>query len=65
MPVQRNRLKELRLKYGYTQEYVADSIGMTQSGYSRVERGETALCDDVICALASLYDVTADYILER
>lgn len=58
-----HQLKELRQKHGYTQKYVANALGMTQSGYSRIEREDVKLFKDVICALKKLYDVSADVII--
>lgn len=36
-------LKETRLKAGFTQEQLAESLGQTQSFVSKVERGERRL----------------------
>ena len=32
-----NQLKEIRLKHGWTQQYVADKIGITKAAYSNIE----------------------------
>lgn len=57
------RLKELRLKAGYTQEYVGKYLGCLQESYSKVENGKTELKSETICALSKLYGVSTDYIL--
>lgn len=39
----RKKLKELRKKYGMSQEELAEVFGIHQSGISRIESGEQAL----------------------
>ena len=34
------KIKFLREYYNFTQEYVADLLGLTTNGYGRIERGE-------------------------
>ncbi len=34
------KIKKVRELKNFTQEYVAEQVGMTTSGYSRIERGE-------------------------
>ena len=60
-----NRVRELREDNDYTQQYVADKIGITQRKYSYVETGTQPLTDDLLCALADLYGVSVDYLLCR
>jgi len=36
----KNRLKEIRLKEGYTQKSLAEAVGLTQPAISRIESGE-------------------------
>ena len=59
----KNNLKEFREKYGYTQEQVGKFLNMTQSAYSRIERGDGKLVSDVICDLRKLYNASADEII--
>lgn len=59
-------LKELRLNNGYTQQYVANSIGVSVSTYRRYEKDIRNLRYAPITraiALAGLYKTTTDYIL--
>ena len=35
-----NKLKEIRLKNNYKQEYVASELGITQKAYSKLENPE-------------------------
>ena len=57
------RIRELREDHDYTQQYVAEYLGMKQSQYSRYERGLRDVPTDVLIALALLYKTTTDYIL--
>ena len=35
------KIKKIRELKNYTQEYVANSLGMTQSAYSKIEKGDS------------------------
>lgn len=59
------RLKELRLRNRYTQQQVADVIGVTIHTYRRYETGESDLNSNCILPLMDLYCVSADYLLGR
>ena len=50
------RLKELRIKNGYTQKQVADELYMSVDAYGRRERGEVELKADEIRALTKRYN---------
>lgn len=56
-----NKLKEIRLKNNYTQEYVASELGITQKAYSKLENGQTCLSQDKIMKLVKVYNVSPDY----
>lgn len=58
-----NRYKALRKKYGYTQNDIGQKIGMTQKQYGRFERGEITADIKIVEQLASIYNVTIDYLL--
>ena len=51
-----NKLKEIRLKNNYKQEYVASELGITQKAYSKLENGQTCLTVDKIFKLAIIYN---------
>lgn len=57
------KMKELRLEHGFTQQYVADALGIDRSNYSKYERGKLEPNPDMLIALTKLYNVTADYLL--
>lgn len=57
------RIRDLREDHDYTQAYVAEMLGTTQSMYARYERAATALPIHHLLTLCELYQVSADYIL--
>ena len=57
-----NRLKESRKIAGYSQEQIAQIMGMTQQQYSRFENGIFELNYSQIIKLCTLYDISADYL---
>lgn len=59
-----NRIKELRKEKGYTQQQVADILGVKRQVYRRYETGERMIPVCLLIRLSELYDVSCDYILE-
>ena len=57
------RIKNLREDHDYTQEYVANYLGTSQTMYARYERGANELPIHHLLALCKYYNVSADYIL--
>lgn len=62
-PLAKN-LKTLRLQYGYTQQYVANQIGITCQSYQAYEWGVTVPTLQNFIKLARLYDVSLDDLIE-
>lgn len=60
-----NRLKILRKENGYTQEDVANKLGLTKSAYGYYEQGKTVPDAHTLSKLANIFDVTTDYLLGR
>ena len=58
-----NRLKQLRLREGYTQQQLADKLGVTKSVVSYYELQERYPSPEVLTKLASVFHVTTDYLL--
>lgn len=58
-----NRIKDLREDHDFTQQMVADKIGITQRKYSYVETGVQQLTAELLVSLAQLYGVSIDYLL--
>ena len=63
MKMNQNRLKDLREDHDYTQQQVADAIGITQRKYSYIETGVQQLTTEVLVPLARFYGVSVDYLL--
>lgn len=57
------QIKNLREDSDYTQEYVAEYLGTSQTMYARYERGANELPIRHLIKLCHLYNVSADYIL--
>lgn len=57
------RLKELRLNGGFTQQDIADELQIDRSNYSKYELGKLEISIEMLIALAKFYGVTADYII--
>ena len=60
-----NRIKDLREDHDYTQQQVADKIGITQRKYSYIETGTQPLTDELLVSFSKLYNVSVDYILRQ
>ena len=58
-----NRLKEIREDRDYTQNYIAEYLNMSQTGYSKYECGERDIPTEVLKKLAKLYNISIDYLL--
>lgn len=64
MDMKYRRIRELRERHGLSQARVGTLINFPQRTYAYYEAGKRMLPPEVICALARLYQVSADYILE-
>ena len=58
-----NRLVELRKKSGYSQEELADKLGLSRQAVSKWERAESSPDTDNLICLARLYNVSLDDLL--
>lgn len=58
-----NRLVNLRKKNGYSQEELAEKIGISRQAVSKWERAESSPDTDNIIALSRLYGVSIDELL--
>ena len=63
MKMNQNRLKDLREDHDYTQQQIADAIGITQRKYSYIETGVQQLTAEVLVSLVRFYGVSVDYLL--
>lgn len=57
------RLQELRKKAGYSQEQVAEMLGISRQAISKWESGQGNPEIDNVVKLTEIYNVSADYIL--
>lgn len=57
------RLQELRKQSGYSQEQVAEMLGLSRQAISKWESGQGKPEIDNIVKLTEIYNVSADYIL--
>lgn len=60
-----NRLRELRMKYGYSQKTVSQKIGVSPSIVSGYESGERTPSTEALLSLAYLYGCSTDYLLGK
>lgn len=56
-------LKEHRLRCNMTQEFVAETVGVSRQAVSKWENGTSEPSTTNLCALAKLYDVPAEELL--
>lgn len=59
-----SKMKELRNRYGYTQQEVANIIGVTKSTIGLYETGDNIPDIKNLYKIAKLYRVSADYLLK-
>ena len=57
------RLKELRIEHGMTQQKLANLLNIKQQSYIRYEYGTGEPSLDTLINLAQIFDVTTDYLL--
>lgn len=57
------RIRQLRIAAGYTQEQLAEILNIDRSFYSRIERGERGCSVDLLVHLTTLFDVSLDYLV--
>ncbi|WP_165571654.1 helix-turn-helix domain-containing protein, partial [Cytobacillus praedii] len=65
MEILAKRLKWLREENRFGQKEVASNIGMTMSGYQKIEYGEREPKLEKLVKLADLFGVTTDFLLGR
>ena len=58
-----NRIRNLREDHDYTQQQVADALGITRRKYSCLETGTQQWTDEFLVKLSCFYGVSIDYLL--
>lgn len=59
-----NRLQQLRKLNGYSQEVLAEKLGISRQSVSKWERGDSSPEIDNLMALAKIYGITIDELLD-
>ena len=59
------RIRDLREDHDLTQRAVGEANNVPQRTYAYYESGQRMIPPRVLCALADLYGVSVDYLLER
>lgn len=57
------RIKDLRKRKSLSQKFLANTLNVSQSTYSRYESGQLDVPSDVLISLSRFYNVSVDYIL--
>lgn len=57
------RIRQLRIKSGLTQEKTANALNIDQSYYGRIETGKKGCSVDLFIQLAMLFNVSLDYLI--
>lgn len=60
-----NNLKLFRKQNGYTQEQVAERLGVSRQAVAKWERGESTPDIENVIALADMYEVTVDSLVRN
>lgn len=59
------RLRQMRMKRGFTQQSMADLIGVTLNAYQKYEQAERNPSLDCLVLIADILNVSIDYLLGR
>lgn len=59
-----NKVREARLKYGLTQEKLAELVGISDSYMGLIERGERILSVETLVKLSLALGVSTDWLLQ-
>ena len=59
------KLKDARQRLGFSQEYVANCLGIGRSAITQIELGNRKITSDEIQKFCQLYHVSADYLLNQ
>ena len=57
------RIRQLRLKQGWSQEQAAHRLGLTAGSLSRMERGMRGCSVELLTCIGALYGVSMDYLV--
>lgn len=60
----KENIKRIRSIKGYSQEYTAYKLGITQSAYSKIENNPSKLTLEQLYVLSDIFETSPNYILE-
>lgn len=58
-----NRLRKIRLEKGWTQDSMAELIGITKAFYGKIERGESSIALEKLALLNKKLDIDLNYLI--
>lgn len=59
------RLRQMRMKRGFTQQRLADTLEIALRSYQCYETGTRTPCYDLLIRIADVLDVSLDYLMGR
>ena len=59
-----SKIRKMRQEKGFTQEYMAEKLGMTQSAYCKIERDDRKINFDKITRIAVILETNMVSIFE-
>lgn len=59
------RLREMRMKRNFTQQNMADKLGISLNAYQKYEQAERSPSLDCLVSIADILDISLDYLLCR
>lgn len=57
------RIKELRKMHGYTQEELAEQLGISAGHMGKIETGTKGVSIDLMVVISALFNVSLDYLI--
>lgn len=60
-----SRLREMRKKCGFTQQNMADKLGISLNAYQKYEQAERSPSLDSLVVIADIFHTSTDYLLGR
>lgn len=61
----KKRLREMRMQCGFTQQNMADKLGISLNAYQKYEQAERSPSLDCLVSIADILNVSLDYLLCR
>ena len=60
-----SRLRSARMSHSYTQQKMADILGITLNSYQKYEQGTRCPSFDLLVQIADILDISIDFLLGR